>query len=55
MMTETEVLNLMRSSKSEAEWNDNCDIVKKKCDGYPGFWFGLMIVSGELAEIQNNW
>lgn len=34
-MNEQEVIALMKSSKSEAEWNANCDKVKKACGGLP--------------------
>lgn len=49
-MNEQEVLELMESSKTEAEWNANCDIVKKRCDGYPTFWYQLIIASGVLGR-----
>jgi len=45
-MTEKEVIELMSSSKNEAEWNENCDKVKKACNGYPSFWYGAIVLSG---------
>jgi hypothetical protein len=45
-MSEQEVVALMESSKSESEWNRNCDQVKQKCGGYPEFWFPLIVMSG---------
>lgn len=45
-MNKEEVVKLMESSKTEQEWNDNCDKVKKACDGYPDFWFSTIISSG---------
>ena len=42
-MTPEEVKKLMESSKSEEEWNKNCDIVKSKCGGYPDFWYSLLV------------
>ena len=45
-MTPREVYELMKSSKSEEEWNKNCDIVKSRCNGYPDFWWNEIIASG---------
>ena len=55
MMTPEEVKKLMESSKSEEEWNENCDTVKSKCNGYPDFWYASIILGGVLRESQNNW
>lgn len=46
---------LMTSSKSEKEWNDNCDKVKAANAGYPEFWFATIIMSGLAARTQSNW
>ncbi len=54
-MSETEVVALMKSSKSEAEWDKNCDFVKKKCGGYPGFWYAAIILSGLLNKVSSSW
>ena len=52
MMTEQEVVALMESSKTEEEWNANCDIVKAAFgDDYPGFWFVAINISGILARV----
>lgn len=51
-MTQNEVVELMKSSKSEQEWNDNCDEVKKKCGGYPEFWYGAIVISGVINEVN---
>lgn len=49
-MTDNEVVALMKSSKTEAEWNGNCDAVKKAFDGQcPSFWFPLILASGVMA------
>lgn len=50
-MTQEEVLALMRSSKSETEWNANCHKVKAAHDGhYPAYWFAEVIQSGLITE-----
>lgn len=54
-MTHNQVISLMESSKSEAEWNENCDKVKKACNGYPDYWFSDIIVSGLAARVQATW
>ena len=55
-MTKEEVIKLMKDSKSEIDWNKNCDAVKKAFDGnYPNFWYSEIISSGLLAETQAGW
>ena len=51
-MSEQEVVALMGSSTTEAEWNRNCDLVKQKCGGYPGFWFAAIISSGLMQRTK---
>jgi len=56
-MQQQDVINLMLSSKSEAEWNNNCDKVKAEFGGYPDFWYPAIILDGILGQSQslNNW
>lgn len=54
-MSESEVVELMVSSKSEEEWNANCDKVKAACNGYPSFWFHKIVMSGLMATIKETW
>lgn len=54
-MTEQDVVALMKSSKSEREWNSNCDKVKATCKGYPPFWYKAIVLSGVLAETSMAW
>lgn len=49
-MNEAEVVELMRSSTSEEQWDDNCDRVKEACNGYPDFWYPAILSSGVMAE-----
>jgi len=51
-MTKDEVKTLMRSSRTEAEWNTNCDKVKAACGGYPEFWFAEIVQSGLMNEVM---
>jgi len=51
-MNQQQVVDLMKTSKSEKEWNTNCDKVKKACGGYPSFWYAVIIMGGVLAETQ---
>ena len=55
MMTENEVTKLMESSKSENEWNNNCDIVKRECGGYPPFWYSAIVISGLMGKTASSW
>lgn len=41
----------MESSKSETEWNANCEKVKAACGGYPDFWYHAIILSGLAARV----
>ena len=55
-MTEQEVVKLMRTSKSEIEWNSNCDKVKAKFKStYPPFWYKAIILSGVVSTMQRSW
>ena len=55
-MTSREVIELMVKSKSEDEWNENCDKVKAAFDGkYPPYWFNKVILGGILEAAKNNW
>jgi hypothetical protein len=46
-MEKQEVLDLMGSSKSSKEWNENCDKVKKdNNNNYPSWWYSEVILSG---------
>lgn len=38
-MNQQQVIDLMKSSKTHAEWNTNCDKVKRECGGYPEYWY----------------
>lgn len=50
-MTQDEVIKLMESSKSEEEWNTNCDTVKNAFGGnYPDYWFVVIILGGSLSR-----
>ena len=52
----SDVRDLMASSKSEKEWNENCDKVKTANDGkYPSPWYFEIILGGVLTTAQSNW
>ena len=53
-MEEKKVVELMQSSQTEKEWNDNCDKVKAECNGYPDFWYGSIVMSG-LASRKSTY
>ena len=52
-MSEAEVVALMKSSKTQREWNENCDKVQRACGGYPSFWYTAIIASGIVANAQS--
>lgn len=56
LTTRQGVLELMESSKTEKEWNDNCDKVKAAnpyngYPNYPGFWFEVILASGVASRV----
>ena len=52
---QSDVVTLMQSSKSETEWNANCDKVKAANDGYPQFWFAAIVLSGVMSTTSSKW
>ena len=54
-MSEQEVIDLMESSQTEKEWNNNCDVVKSACNGYPDFWWGAIKTSGLADKVMARW
>jgi hypothetical protein len=55
-MNEKEVVDLMESSRSEKEWNANCDKVKEACGGlYPMFWYEAITASRLLNRVRATW
>lgn len=54
-MEKQEAIDLMKSSKSEDEWNTNCDTIKIVFNGYPDWWYMEIINSGLLAKVKMNW
>lgn len=54
-MTQQDVIDLMKSSTSESEWNKNCDKVKAHFEGYPQWWYSVIVLSGLAANVAKNW
>ena len=59
-MTKQEVIDMMKGSKSEQEWNDNCDRVKAESRAttgkdYPDWWFAEINASGLLRMTVKSW
>lgn len=54
-MTQQQVIDLMKTSRSEVLWNANCNTVKAAFGGvYPSFWYGAVVSSGLLDETRLN-
>jgi len=50
-----EEIETMKSSKTEADWNRNCDAVKRARSGqYPPDWYDKIILSGVAALAQKG-
>ena len=54
-MTEPEVVALMKSSRSEEEWDANCDAVKAPGGVYPDFWYRAIVLSGVMSDTVRSW
>lgn len=55
-MNQTDVVNLMKSSQSEAEWNANCKKVKQAFGGdFPNFWYSAIIAPGVPAATARSY
>lgn len=54
-MNEQSVVELMGSSRTEAEWNANADKVKAHFNGYPNWWYGAIVMSGVLRRTAARW
>ncbi len=53
-MVKEKVIELMKSSKTEKEWNENCDHVKRACGGYPEWWYSEIVLSGVARETAES-
>lgn len=54
-MNETEVVALMESATSAADWDQKADEVKRRCGGYPTFWFPAIMISGLAGRVAARW
>lgn len=51
-MEKQEVIDLMKTSKNDKEWNANCATVKNAHgNSYPDFWYAEIISSGLCDEV----
>ena len=60
LQEESDVVALMQSSKSEAEWCANCDAVKRAnprngSPDYPDFWYSAIMMSGLFHKVSAKW
>ena len=54
-MLKEDAVKLMSSSKTEEEWNANCDKVKAAHNGdYPDYWFDAIMSSGVAWRVSMN-
>ena len=51
---QSDVVSLMQSSKTEKEWNANCDKVKSANGGYPQFWYAAIVLSGVMSATSSQ-
>ena len=56
LTVKNDVVNYMRESTSEEDWNERCDAVKAaNGNEYPGFWFMSIVMSGVAHEVATRW
>jgi len=54
-LTPEQVAAVMETSRSEEEWDKNCDLVKTAFGGnYPPFWFDAVLASGVARRTMAN-
>jgi hypothetical protein len=49
-----EVKNMLSLAKSEDEWNQTCDVIKKHFSGFPSWWFKEIILSGFVYTVSSK-
>jgi hypothetical protein len=55
-MSEAQVVQLMESATSEADWHAKCDQVRRACGGqYPAFWYAAIVQSGLTRRVAARW
>ncbi len=55
-MTDTEVVALMNSSGTPADWEFNARFVKQAHGGeYPASWYDLIVASGLADWVRDRW
>lgn len=55
-MTQQDVVDLMKSSASSQEWNENVSKVKRAFNGdYPEFWYSAIIASGLAGKVAASY
>lgn len=54
LLTKQEVIELMKTSKTQQEWDRNCLIVVQAFEGFPYFWTSEIIYSGLGEQIKKN-
>ena len=50
-MTREQVIELMESSQSAAQWDANCDTIKTNLGGYPDYWYEAILASGLATRV----
>jgi hypothetical protein len=55
LKTEAGVVDYMKASSSESDWNNRCDKVKRVNSGYPDFWYKAIVMSGIVYQVMAGW
>jgi len=56
LTVEHDVVEYMKLSKSDADWDCRCDDVKDaNSGGYPAFWYRAIMFSGVAAATSAKW
>lgn len=45
---------LLRSCRTEREWNDACATIKSAHGGYPADWYAKVVLSGLMDEVMGS-
>ena len=50
-MEKQEAIELLKSSKTKDQWNENTDKIKAAFGGYPEWWYATVVTSGLMDSV----
>jgi len=53
-MEKNEAIELLKSSKTKEQWNENADKIKAALGGYPEWWYATVVTSGLMDTVLGD-